>query len=69
MKEATTVLCRDLAELHSNVVALGEQGYRIVAVIQTHGDELLTIVAQKDDMVDLGNVIANAVHDGMRAAE
>lgn len=64
-KEATTVLCRDLDELNQNVIALGEQDYRIVAVLPGAG-EMVTIVAQKDDMVELGNVICNAVYDAMR---
>lgn len=69
MTEATTILCRDLGELNSQVIALGDQGYRIVAVIDTQND-LYTIVAQKDAfadydkvMRDLGNVISNAVYE------
>ena len=59
-KESTTILCRDLNELHQNVVALGEMNYRIVAVLPGAG-EMVTIVAQKDDLIDLGMVIIDAI--------
>ena len=59
-KEATTILCHNLFELNQNVIALGEQGYRIVAVLPGAG-EMVTIVAQKDDLVDLGMVIIDAI--------
>ena len=69
MTEATTILCRGLNDLHNQVPALGEQGYRIIAVIDSQND-LYTIVAQKDAfadydkvMRDLGNVISNAVYE------
>lgn len=65
MNEATTILCHGLNELHTQIVALGDQGYRIVTVIDTqHG--LYTIVAQKDDLTALGNVISNAIWDAMQ---
>lgn len=72
MTEATTIRCNDLGELDSNVVALGQQGYRIVAVLDLGYNHHYTIVAQKDTfadyqkvMSDIGEVIMNAVHDAV----
>lgn len=47
MTEATTIRCDGLGELNSQIIALGDQGYRIITVITR--DDSHTIVAQKDD--------------------
>lgn len=64
---ATTVLCRDLAELNANIIAFSEEGYRIITVIDSQNG-LYTIVAQEERdyqqlMTDLGDVIQNAVYE------
>ena len=79
MSEATTIACRDMGELNSQVIALGEQGYRIVTVLD-NGNDRSTIVAQKEAMVSQCNVdlaavisdyvlmeiaVANAVREGV----
>lgn len=63
MTEATTILCRDLGELNSNVIALGDQGYRIITVI-TQGD-LHTIIAQQQEGRRMRLVRLNSQHTVM----
>lgn len=68
MIEATTVLCYCLGELDSEIRALGEQGFRIVTVLDSQNGTY-TVVAQKGDLIDLGNVIRAAVYDALVSAQ
>lgn len=68
MNRATTIACRGLAELNAQVIDLGDQGYRIITVIDSQND-CYTIVTQQDPfpdykslMLDLGNTIQSAVN-------
>lgn len=79
MSEATVVTAMTEHELTMNVVAFGQEGFRIVSVMQ-NDNGYYVIVAQKDAAIevtstlhheslrDLATLISNAVYDGMKGA-
>lgn len=64
MADATVVTARSEYEMHEQVVALGDQGYRIVSVLKNSLD-YFEIVAQKDDSHLLYETMYNAMHDAI----